>query len=247
MRGDFADVHIPKNPAGKAGCQHSLFFPLVLSHSQMVRALTVLTTILTINSQAEAIGVASSVAQLLEASIRVLRRIRKAYERHQSLIAVLDKHTLEIESINVLVRTIDDEDALQTAVVISELTKVHAVGTKLAECLGELDPGNKGRVRQLAHQLVHGTKDEETLADIMKDLDRAKANLSLRVQLANVGMTRVVHDTVLANAEVIDRIDRLLIVVLRESHGLKLAGLLKDRVPQGSCNSVDPRSLGYDI
>jgi hypothetical protein len=58
------------------------------------------------------------------------------------------------------------------------------------------------------------------------------------VQLANVGLTRMVHDTVLANVEVINRIDRLLTVVFGESHGLKLAGLLKDNIPQGSCNGI---------
>ena len=214
------------------------FFPVIFVHPQMVRSITSRTTLLTINSQAEVLGVASSVAQLLEAAIRLVKRVRNAYERHHNLTAALDKHALEIETINLLVRTIDDEDALQTAVVNSELTRLHTVGVKLVRCLRELDPGNKGMVRQLAHQLVHGTKDEETLADIMKDLDRAKANLSLRVQLANVGLTRMVHDTVLANVEVINRIDRLLAEVFRESHGLKLAGLLKDKIPQGSCNSV---------
>jgi hypothetical protein len=218
---------------------------VIFADPQMVRSLTSRTTLLTINSQAEVLGVASSVAQLLEGAIRLLKRVRKAYERHHDLTAVLDKHALEIETINVLIRTIDDEDALQTAVVNSELTKLHAVGAKLVRCLRELDPGNKGRVRQLAHQLVRGTKDEETLADIMKDLDRAKANLSLRVQLANVGLTRMVHDTVLANVEVINRIDRLLAVVFRESHGLKLSGLLKDRIPQGSCNGVIKLLLLY--
>lgn len=176
----------------------------------------------------------------------MLGRLRKAYERHHSLVAVLDKHALEIESVSALVCTINDEDALQTAVVISELTRVHAIGTRLAECLGELDPGNKGKVRQLAHQLVHGTRDEETLADIMKDLDRAKANLGLLVQLANVGISRVIHDTMLANVEVIHRIDRLLSVVLGEGHGLKLAGLLKDRASQGSYNRVIGPSL-FDV
>ena len=122
--------------------------------------------------------------------------------------------------------------------MVAELTKLRAVGAKLVKCLRELDPGNKGMVRQLAHQLVHGTKEEETLADIMTDLDRAKVNLSLRVQLANVGLTRMVHDTVLANVEVINRIDRLLAEVFRESHGLRLAGLLKDTIPQGSCNGA---------
>jgi hypothetical protein len=201
----------------------------------MVRFLNSRTTLLTISSQADVLGVASSVAQLLEGAIRVLKRVRKAYERHQNLAEVLDKHALEIENINAIVRAIVDEDALQTAVVTSELEKLHAIGAKLVNCLEELDPRNKGKVRQLAHQLVHGTKEEETLAYIMRSLDRAKADLILRVQLANVGLTRMVHDTVLANVEVISRIDRLLAEVFRESHGLKLAGLLKDMVLQGSC------------
>jgi hypothetical protein len=229
----------------KQRARTATFFRLIFVHPQMVRSITSRTTLLTINSQAEVLGVASSVAQLLEAAIRLVKRVRSAYERHHNLTAALDKHALEIETINLLVRTIDDEDALQTAVVNSELTKLHAVGVKLVRCLRELDPGNKGMVRQLAHQLVHGTKDEETLADIMKNLDRAKANLSLQVQLANVGLTRMVHDTVLANVEVINRIDRLLTVVFGESHGLKLAGLLKDNIPQGSCNGIVKLLLLY--
>jgi hypothetical protein len=114
-------------------------------------------------------------------------------------------------------------------------------------CLEELDSGKKGIVRQLAHQLVHGTKDEETLADIMRDLDRAKADLSLRVQLANVGLTRIVHDTVLANFEVINRMDRLLAGVFRKNHGLKLAGLLKDMDIQGSCYVLVNARISYNI
>jgi hypothetical protein len=185
--------------------------------------------------------------------------VRKAYDRHQNLTEVLDQATLELESINAIVRAIVDEDALQTPAVAAELTKLYALGTKLVKCLKELDPGNKGAVRQIAHQFVHGTKEEETLADIMTDLDRAKANLSFRVQLANVGLTRMVHDTVLANVDVIDRIDRLLAEVFRERHGLKIADLLEATVPQNDnlvilsraeIASLDPRTTsntGSDI
>lgn len=181
---------------------------------------------------AEVLGVASSVAQLLEGAIRLLKRLRKAYDRHYNLIEVLDKHTLEIENINAILHAIISEDALQTAVVASELAKLHTIGSKLVECLKELAPGNKGVVRQLTHQLIHGTKEEQTLADIMADLDRAKASLSLRVQLANVGLTRMLNDTVLANVGVINRIDRLLAEVFSESHGLKIAHLLENMTPQ---------------
>lgn len=74
----------------------------------------------------------------------MLKRVRKAYERHCNLTAAIDKHALEIETINLLVRTIDDEDVLQTAVVNLELTKLHAIGAKLVRCLRELDPGTRG-------------------------------------------------------------------------------------------------------
>lgn len=163
--------------------------------------------------------------------------MRKAYDRHQNHTEVLDRVGLELEGINNIVRAIVDEDALQTPAVAAELTKLSELGTKLVKCLKDLDPGNKGAVRQIAHQFVHGTKEEETLADIMTELDRAKASLSLRVQLANVGLTRMVHDTVLANIDVIDRVDRLLAEVFRERHGLKIAGLLDTTLTQSSYNN----------
>lgn len=92
-------------------------------------------------------------------------------------------------------------------------------------------------MRQLAHQLVRGTRDHETLADIMVDLDRAKADLSLRVQLANVGLTNMLHDTVLTNAKVIDRMDCLLSELFGENKGLEFAGLIKNMRPReiGNC------------
>jgi len=181
---------------------------------------------------ADIIGVAASVAQLLEGAIRLLKRLRKAHERHQDLVETLDEHSLEIENVNSIVRAIVQENALQTAVVVAELTKLHTVGAKLVKCLEELDPGDKGTVRRLAHQLVHGSKDEKKLADIMTELDRAKAALSLRVQFANVGLTSIVHGTVLANAETVGRIDRQLADVLKQTHGLKLAKLIEDMASQ---------------
>lgn len=148
---------------------------------------------------------------------------------------MLERHTLEIESVNTIARAILDEDELQTAAIASELLKLQVVGTRLVSHLKRMEPGGKGVARQLAYQLANGTRDEETLADVMDDLTRVKANLSLRMQLANVGLIRMVRETVIGSVEAIKRVDCLLVDVLGSTQGLKLAGLVTDTVPNGSC------------
>jgi hypothetical protein len=70
----------------------------------------------------------------------------------------------------------------------------------------------------------------------MDELTRAKCNLSLRIQVANVGPTGTVEDIVVANAAVVDRINLLLQQVFGEGRGLKIAELLKNRSPRGMSN-----------
>ncbi|RYP70491.1 hypothetical protein DL771_005428 [Monosporascus sp. 5C6A] len=181
----------------------------------------------------DVLGAAAAASVLLETAIRSIERVRTASERQQNLTEVLDKYALELGNINTIVQMIKDEDSyLQTVNVASELTKLRAVGEELVQCLKTLDSGDKGSVHQPTHQLAHASDDWKKLAGIMEDLDREKSNVCLRIQFANVGLTSIVGDTVLANAEVIGRIDRLLVQVIGEGQGLKLASLLKGRAPQ---------------
>lgn len=190
--------------------------------------------------QTTVLGAASAVTGLLEAAVRLIKRMHKAYLRQQSLADVLNRHMLEIESVSALARIILDEDSLQTAAVGAELAKLQAVAVRLVNCVKDMDPGDKSVARQLAHQFVRGTSDEGTLTEIMQSLGHAKASLSLRVQLANVGLTRMVRDTVLGSVDVINRIDCLLVDLLGPTQGLKLARLVANRVSDGSFNWAAP-------
>jgi hypothetical protein len=55
----------------------------------------------------------------------------------------------------------------------------------------------------------------------MDELTRAKSNLSMHAQVANVGLTHTVEDIVVANAAIVDRINLLLQQVFGEGRGLK--------------------------
>ncbi|PMD51242.1 uncharacterized protein K444DRAFT_620384 [Hyaloscypha bicolor E] len=181
---------------------------------------------------AEVLGTASAVVQLLEAAISVMGRLRRAFERQKEMAAVLEKHDLELNNLISLVRTIEDEKDLRTDAVSKELKKLGDIERELVDCLNGIDPGTKGKVHQIAHQLFHGSKEERKLANIMNDLTRAKLDLSFRVQVASVGVIRDVGDAVLVNAETINRIDRCLRELLGEGKGLRIAKLLRDGCPQ---------------
>jgi hypothetical protein len=170
---------------------------------------------------------------LLETAVGVIGRIRKAYEEQKDLAAVLSNHNSELASTNAVILIVKDEPVLHTAAVTCELVNIEAIAKKLVSRLKTMDPEQKGAMRQFVHQLAYGSKDEKALAGIMNELSRAKSSLGLRLQVANVGLTRTVENTITANAEVISRIDILLQQVFGEGQRLKIAELLKDRSPRG--------------
>ncbi|KAH6686428.1 hypothetical protein F5X68DRAFT_15877 [Plectosphaerella plurivora] len=157
---------------------------------------------------ADIFGAAAAAAGLLEVAIRLFQRVRKACERSKKLAELLQQHTNSVESINAIVLAIMDDDALQSGALDVDLESVHSIAARLVRCLKELEPGSKGRTRQVVHHLLRGTREEEELRDIMAELERAKMSLVLHVQLAGMGLTKMVRDLAIADAETVARIDR---------------------------------------
>lgn len=65
----------------------------------------------------------------------------------------------------------------------------------------------------------------------MNELVHVKATLLLRIQVANVGIMRTMEKRLVANAEVIQRVDEYLRDQVDEYQGLRIAKLLKGRRP----------------
>jgi hypothetical protein len=124
--------------------------------------------------------------------------VRKAYERQKELAETLNRHTASVEGVNNIVQAIMEEDALHTEWMASELATVQAIATRLVKCLEGNFPTGKGQARQIAHHLLRGTQQEETLRGIMGELERAKSSLTLHIQLASLGLTKMVRDLALA-------------------------------------------------
>ncbi|KAH9875717.1 hypothetical protein IAQ61_003181 [Plenodomus lingam] len=170
--------------------------------------------------------------QLVEQAFRILDRIRSAHKRQKALVSVLERHESELRSIKTLIGIIEDEEELQTPSVGSEMVRLRDVQSKLAELLNKLDPKPKGKVNQFAHQLTQGSSDEEKLSVVMSELSDVKATLLLRIQISNVGIVKTMEKKQLvANAEVIERIDLFLREKVGNCEGLRIAKLLQGRRP----------------
>jgi len=146
-----------------------------------------------------------SVLKVIEAAISCYGR---GYTNESDSTKLGHTHGQELASIESIVQLVKAEEALQTANVASVLVKIEGIGNELVKCLGQ--------------------GDGKTLTDIMINLTNAKSELAIHIQLANVGLTRA-RGALIANTEVINRINSLLLYVLGAEKGLKIAQLLENR------------------
>ncbi|KAF2640902.1 hypothetical protein P280DRAFT_480369 [Massarina eburnea CBS 473.64] len=181
----------------------------------------------------EVLGAISAASALLEMAITMVGRIRKAYEQQKEFANIVGGHHDELKEIRDIIQLVEEETALRTAAITSQLVTIRDLTKKLIECLNVLDLGDKRPIRKFAHHLVQGSKDQKAIADKMDKLGRAKSSLILQLQVVNVGLTRTVEENIVANVESIKRIDALLQQRFGEGQGLRLAEFLDSRLIQG--------------
>lgn len=185
-------------------------------------------------SQMDVISATSAVSGLLETAIRILGRLRKAYERQKDAARLFDAHTDEIKDLKTMIQIVEDEDSLQTANVTAEILKLRAVEDRLIEWLKRADPRGRSVAHQFSHHLFNGSKEEKRLTEIMADLSRIKADLCMRIQLSSVGVMKNMEKEFVANVEIIKHIDETLIEMFGPNGGLKIVHVLEGRSPRGN-------------
>jgi len=108
---------------------------------------------------------------------------------------LIEKYSAEISQTQSIVELIKNEGALKTESVVSAIDRLGIISKILRNHLIKMAT-TKGRIRGFFHQLVSGKKAEEVLKGIMKGLENAKMDLSIYLQLSNVGLTRGVGEAV---------------------------------------------------
>ncbi|KAK4456219.1 hypothetical protein QBC34DRAFT_419955 [Podospora aff. communis PSN243] len=145
------------------------------------------------NHIAEPFATAVAVAQLLEQSIQLLSRIRRAAIRAKNLPTLIQQYTLEVTQTKSIVDLAVSEPALRTPNVAVAIDSLRVAGEALKAHLVVLGD-TRGLLRDFVRAFVRGQRDAEKLEGLMGELARRKGDLGMYVQLANVGLTRRVGE-----------------------------------------------------
>lgn len=151
----------------------------------------------------------AALSQLLGQTLSLVQQIQKAREHVKGISKRFDDGARELESVAETLALLKEFDELQTAAVINQITQINRICQDLrAFCDSQAALAASNSARQYVHAFSHRSRDEKTLEKLFNRLLQAKMELSLRIRLAHVGVSRDMHHGLVAMRPTIERIDR---------------------------------------
>lgn len=193
--------------------------------------------------QSDPVGVLSAIAtviSIIDVLGRGMHELYMARERHQDVPKVMSSHCEELFNIKNILHVVQQQEILQLGSILEDLDQLHQHGKNLQRTLRKFGK-ERGQFQGLAHQLLHGKRSLDELNEIMGKLGRAKANISLKIQVAHVGLTRSLGEVIVVNCERTEALGMKLEELLNAGNGsriagLRIAGLLQSNERHSECS-----------
>ena len=124
---------------------------------------------------------------------------------------LLEEYRKQLETMVTTARLVEAEKELQTAEIGEQLVRVEEISRELHDFLESLGRSQeKSKVQKYLRAIGTGEQNAQELRRILDRWAGARADLSLRIQLAQVGLSRSLHGGVVAVVPTIQRIDQSL-------------------------------------
>ncbi|KAI0445315.1 hypothetical protein F4803DRAFT_166718 [Xylaria telfairii] len=136
------------------------------------------------------LGSAASVGQLLGQAISLWQQIQLARDNVKTAPKVLIDTSAQLSNLSDIVGEIEREPGLRTPEIHAQINIIKSIATEVCrrlEVMAKLQ--EKSALRQGLRALSRGTRDEAKLADVLRRLENAKAELVLRINLVHLSIT----------------------------------------------------------
>lgn len=192
---------------------------------------------LTTSEQAAELGTASAVVSLLETAISLVKTIQAARRQVKELPKTLSDTSTQLEGLVQSLNLVKSEPALQTASVMVQVEAIIDVAEELRDLLEKLlKRQEKSSGRQMMHVITSGDEDEKLITSIVSRVDSARAELTLRIVVAQVGLIGNLNDgfrvASITLAEVNEKVNGCL------GSNLVLADMTRGRAPDAGKSPV---------
>jgi hypothetical protein len=166
--------------------------------------------------------------QLLISTIKI---VREALGRQKAQAEVLYKASTEAEETKCIVELVKSQTALQGAPALHAiLQRVHEIVESLMEHVQSMDK-ERSALKAFKHQITQGSAEREDLAVIVRQLGRAKQDLTLHIQLVHVGLTMNNQEAIAVNIDLVEEINRVVQSTLGK--GLMIASFIHEKLEGG--------------
>ncbi|RYP84833.1 hypothetical protein DL769_001096 [Monosporascus sp. CRB-8-3] len=132
----------------------------------------------------------AAVVQLLAQVIDLWQQIDMARQHVKAAPKVFNDTIAHISNLSDIIHDVEREPRLHTTQIHEQVRRIDAIVTELHQILAAMETRlRKSTLRQGLRALGRGTRDEAKLEDVLKRLESAKAELTLRINVVHVGLT----------------------------------------------------------
>lgn len=134
-------------------------------------------------------------AGLLETAISLVKTIQAARRQIKDLPKILSDTSTQLEGLVQSLNLVKSERSLQTASVMWQVTAIIDVAEELRDLLETLRKRQeKSSGRQIMHAITAGDEDAKQITSIAGRVDSARAELTLRIVVSQVGLIGSLSD-----------------------------------------------------
>ncbi|RYP92470.1 hypothetical protein DL770_001416 [Monosporascus sp. CRB-9-2] len=138
----------------------------------------------------DVVSSAAAVVQLLAQVIDLWQQIDTARDSVKTAPKVFDDTKAHASNLRDIIREVECRPELHTAAIHAQIQQVEVVASELDQILKAMaQRQRKSALRQGLRALGRAARDEAKLDDVLKRLERAKADLMLRISVVHVGMS----------------------------------------------------------
>ncbi|TRX93354.1 hypothetical protein FHL15_005629 [Xylaria flabelliformis] len=172
------------------------------------------------------LGTAVTIRQLLAQAINLWQQLQVALDSAEAVLEVLADIYVQLSNLLDIVRDIERQPELRTSEIYAQLSITSSIVAEVCQQLEVMTKLQQKSVSTLSTKpLPQGPRDEAKLADILKQLEHAKAELVLATNLVHLSITADEIWTSLQSPETINN-DQT-----RESNGYDL--MMQDAMRDG--------------